>query len=142
MKTERGMQIPNEFFDNIETRFSLNDEAFLGCMSVFTIASFFDPRFKMLKFMGQKVPGAEEEILLTIVAETDKLNDNQTEADVMEQQVVELEEVIQLKVPRLFDLKCEVDETPEPRLENSQEELNRYRCEKVRLDTGSSDIDH
>ena len=90
--------------------------------------------------MGQKFPRAEEEILLTIVAEIDKLNDNQTEADVLKQQAVQLEEVIQPKVPRLFDLECEFDETREPHLENSQEGLNRYRCEKVRLDTGSSDI--
>ena len=78
LETQRGMQIRNELVDNIGIRFSLNDEAFLGCMSVHTIASVFDPRFKMLKFMGQKFPGAEEEILLTIVAEIDKLNDNQT----------------------------------------------------------------
>ena len=128
LKAQRGMQIRNELVDNIEIRFSLIDEAFLGCISVHTIASVSDPRFKMLKVMGQKFPGAEEEILLTIVAEIDKLNDNQTEADVLEQQAVQLE-VIQPKVPRLFGLECEFEETPEPHLENSQEELNRYRCE-------------
>ena len=43
---------------------------------------------------------------------------------------MQLEEVIQPKVPRLFDLEYELDETPEPHLENAQEDLNRYRCEK------------
>ena len=54
LETQQGMQIRNELVDNIEIRFSLNDEAFLGCMSVHTIASVFDPRFKMLVY-GTKI---------------------------------------------------------------------------------------
>ena len=113
LKTQRGMQIRNELVDNIEIRFSLNDEGMNEC----SYNSFrFRSPLQNAQVNGQKFPGAEEEILLTIVAEIDRLNDNQTEADVLEQQAVQLE-VIKQKVPRVFYLECEFGETTEPHLE-------------------------
>ena len=109
-KTEEGEALRNKI-KQVIFRFSMEDEEFLGELSVHVLGSFFDPRFKQLTFLDESVRDNE-----VVTTEMNKIPVEETPMEII------------AKTSKLSELLGGPERaTQRPRKETTRQELERYK---------------